>query len=62
LYQTQIHMYIFQIYVYIHTIFEIRIDFEINKYKYHRRLNVGLAVYTAADLGDIWFHVPNYNL
>jgi len=35
----------------IHTIFEIRTDFEINKYKYHRKLNVGLAVYTAADLG-----------
>jgi len=24
---------------------------KINKYKYHRRLNVGLAVYTAADFG-----------
>jgi len=36
---------------YNHTIFEIRTDFEINKYKYHRRLNVGLAVYTAVDLG-----------
>jgi len=36
---------------FLYTIFEIRTDFEINKYKYHRRLNVGLAVYTAADLG-----------
>jgi len=26
-------------------------DKNINKYKYHRRLNFGLAVYTAADLG-----------
>jgi len=34
-----------------YTIFEIRTDFEINKYKYQRRLNVILAVYTAADLG-----------
>jgi len=30
---------------------KIKIFIIINKYKYHRRLNFGLAVYTAADLG-----------
>jgi len=39
---------VFILYKNQHTIFEIRTAFEINKYKYYRKLNVGLAVYTVS--------------